>query len=487
MSPALFPKHVAAVLKYQRDPLKALQMFNAVKKEDGFKHTLLTYKCMVDKLGFHGEFEAMEKVLLEMRLNVDNSLLEGVYIGCMKNYGRKQKVQEAIDVFERMDFYNCEPTFLSYNAIMNVLVEHGYFDQTHKVYMRMRDKGIVPDVYTFTIRIKSFCRTKRPRAALRLLKNMPMQGCEINAAAYCTVVGGFFEENHHIEAYELFDEMLDLGISPITTTFNKLLHILCKNGLCRKGALNEAISLLNGVAEEGMKPDVVTYNTLICGLCKSAKVAEAKIFLHKMVNEGLKPDGFAYNAVIDGYCKLGMIQNADKILNDAIFKGFIPDEFTYCSLINGLCRDGTILQALQLMNEMLGNGCSPSIWTYNVVINGLCKMGCVSDANNLLNDAILKVDNAVEILNQMWNYGVIPDVITYNSVLNGLCKTSKSEDVMGTFKTMMEKVMESWTELIICLEKWNKDTRKSHDFLLEKVEKGFLPSSTTFGRVINCL
>lgn len=376
MSPALLPKHVAAVVKHQRDPPKALQMFNAVKKEDGFKHTLLTYKCMIDKLGFHGEFEAMEKVLLEMRLNVDSSLLEGVYIGCMRNYGRKQKVQEAIAVFERMDFYNCEPTVLSYNAIMNILVEYGYFNQAHKVYMRMRDKGIVPDVYTFTIRIKSFCRTKRPHAALRLLRNMPMLGCEINAAAYCTVVGGFFEENHHIEAYELFDEMLKLGIAPNITAFNKLIHILCKKGnvresakllnkvmkrgvspnlftvnifiqgLCRKGALNEAVSFLNGVAKEGLKPDVVTYNTLICGLCKSAKVVEAEIFLHKMVNEGLEPDGFTYNAVIDGYCKLGIIQNADKILNDAVFKGFIPDEFTYCSLINGLCQHGADFASL---------------------------------------------------------------------------------------------------------------------------------------------
>ncbi|XWS60560.1 hypothetical protein CRYUN_Cryun07bG0046400 [Craigia yunnanensis] len=162
-------------------------MFNTVKKENEFKHTLLTYKYMIEKLGFHGEFEAMENVLQEMRLNVDNCLLEGVYIGCMRNYGCKQKVREAITMFERMDFYNCEPKVLPYNAIMNILVEYGYFNQAHKMYMRMRDKRIVPDVYTFAIRIKSFCRTKRPHAALRLLRNMPLQGCEINAVTYCAV------------------------------------------------------------------------------------------------------------------------------------------------------------------------------------------------------------------------------------------------------------------------------------------------------------
>lgn len=219
---ALLPKHVAAVVKYQKDPLRALEMFNSVKKEQGFRHNLFSYKFMVKKLGFHGEFEAMEQVLAEMRANIDNCLLEGVYIGAMRHYGRKRKVQEAVDVFERMDFYNCEPSVLSYNAIMNILVENRYFNQAHKVYMRMRDKRIVPDVYTFTIRIKSFCRTSRPHAALRLLKNMPSHGCELNAVAYCTVVGGLYEENLQDEAYELFDEMLRSETCPDVTTFNKL-------------------------------------------------------------------------------------------------------------------------------------------------------------------------------------------------------------------------------------------------------------------------
>uniref|UniRef100_A0A803P9J3 Pentatricopeptide repeat-containing protein n=1 Tax=Cannabis sativa TaxID=3483 RepID=A0A803P9J3_CANSA len=180
-SASLLPKHVASVVKYQRDPLKALEMFNSVKREDGFKHTFLTYKCMVDKLGFHGEFEAMERLLLEMRMNVDNGLLKGVYIGAMRNYGR---------------------------TVMNLLIEAGYFNQAHKVYMRMKDKGIEPDVYTYTIRIKSFCRTNRPHAALRLLNNMPSQGCEFNAVAYCTVISGFYEQDYRAEAYELFVNML---------------------------------------------------------------------------------------------------------------------------------------------------------------------------------------------------------------------------------------------------------------------------------------
>nr|GMC75766.1 putative pentatricopeptide repeat-containing protein At1g74580 [Ipomoea batatas] len=541
MSLAVLPKHVAAVIRCQKNPLKALEMFNAVKKDDGFKHNLLTYKCMIEKLGSHGEFEAMEHLVEEMRKISDNGLLEGVYISVIKSYGKKGRIQEAVDVFERMDFYSCEPSVQSYNAIMNILVEYGYFNQAHKVYMRMRDKDITPDVYTFTIRMKSFCRTNRPHVALRLLHNMLSQGCVFNAVAYCTVIGGFYDVNCQVEANELFEEMLGIGIIPNVTTFNKLIHTLC---LCRNGKLDEAVKMLDGAERGDFTPDVVTYNTIICGLCKSLKVVEAESFLFKMVNSGFKPDAFAYNTIIDGYCKLGMIQNADKVLNDAAYKGFVPDQFTYISLIYGSCengdtdraislfheatskgikanvilyntlikglsRHGLILEAFQLMNEMPEKGCNPDTWTYNTIINGLCKMGCVSDATDVMNIAmnkgilpdiftfntlidgyckLSKLADAIEILNTMWEHGIAPDVITYNTVLNGLCKASSSDEVMEMFKVMVEKGCDpniiTYNILMESLCRSRKFTR-AFDLLEEIESKGLSPDVVIFGTLIN--
>lgn len=439
MNRTLLPKHVAAVVKAQKDPLKALEMFNTAKNEDGFKHNLFTYKCMVQKLGIHGEFNEMENLLSEMRENIDNTLLEGAYVEAMRHYGRKGKVHEAVNTFERMDLYNCNPSVHSYNAIMNILVEYGYFNQAHKVYMRMIDKRVESDVYTYTIRIKSFCRTRRPYAALKLLRNMPLAGCNSNAVAYCTVVTGFYYDvDNHSLARELFDEMLDRSLCPDVATFNKLVHTLCKKGfvlesekllnkvlkrgvspnlftfnifiqgICREGALDRAVRLLGCVSREGMSPDVVTYNTVICGLCRNSRVVEAEERLHKMINYGLEPNDFTYNSIIDGYCKKGMVLDANRILKDAVFKGFKPDEFTYCSLINGFCQDGDPDQAVAIFKDGLGKGLRPSIIVYNTLIKGLCQQGLILPA--------------LQLMNEMPENGCQPDIWTYNVVINGLCK-----------------------------------------------------------------
>ncbi|KAJ0084707.1 hypothetical protein Patl1_30524 [Pistacia atlantica] len=449
MSSSLLPKHVAAVVKHQKDPLKALEMFNSVKKEDGFKHTLSTYKCMIDKLGFHGNFEEMENVLLEMRTKIDNTLLEGVYIGVMRNYGRKGKVQDAVDVFERMDFYNCEATVLSYNAIMNILVEYGYFNQVHKVYMRMRDKEIAPDVYTFTIRIKSFCRTRRPHAGLRLLKNMPSHGCEINAVAYCTVIGGFYEENYHVEAYELFDEMLRLGFFPDITTFNKLIHTLCKKGdvresekLLDKLKLENAIEILNIMWGHDVTPDVITYNSLLNGLCKAAKSDAVMETFKTMVEKGCAPNIITYNILIESLCKARKVTEALDLLKEIENKGLTPDLVSFGTLVNGLCNNGDLDGAYQLFRRMEQQyKISHTTATYNIMINAFSEK--------------LNINMAEKLFNEMSDRGCCPDNYTYRVMIDGFCKTGS--------------------------------INSGYSFLLENIEKGFIPSLSTIGRVINCL
>ncbi|KAK9748046.1 hypothetical protein RND81_02G031700 [Saponaria officinalis] len=438
MNKPLLAKHVSAVIKHQKDPLKALETFKSVKNEDGFKHNLSTYKCMVDKLGSHGKFEAMEFLLSDMRVDIDNRMVEAVYIGAMKSYGKRGKVQEAVNVFERMDFYNCEPSVMSYNAIMNILVEHRHYVQAHKVYLRLKERRITPDVYTYTIRIKLFCRTARFNAALRLLNSMASQGCDVNAVTYCTIVGGLYEDEYEVEALKLFCQMLSLEICPDITTFNKLINVLCRKGdvreterllskvfkrgispnlftynifiegLCEKKSVNEAANLLCIIRREDFTPDVVSYNLVIRGLCKNGKVVEAERYLHQMINKGFDPDAFTYNSIINAYCKSGMVQNADMILRDAVFKGFVPDVFTYCSLIEGLCKIGDVERAMTVFDEAETTGLTRNVVLYNTIIKGLSQQGLILEA--------------LQFINEMLRIGCYPGIWTYNTVINGLCK-----------------------------------------------------------------
>ncbi|CAA7043269.1 unnamed protein product [Microthlaspi erraticum] len=106
---------------------------------------------------------------------------------------------------------------------------------------------------------------------LRLLNNMASQGCEMNVVAYCTVVGGFYEEGFKAEAFEVFGKMIESGVSLCVSAFNKVLHVLCK-----RGDVKECEKLLE-------------------------KVTMPEKLFQEMVDRCLAPDGYTHRLLIDGF------------------------------------------------------------------------------------------------------------------------------------------------------------------------------------------
>ncbi|KAJ4810080.1 Pentatricopeptide repeat (PPR) superfamily protein [Rhynchospora pubera] len=428
----LLPKQISTFIQTQTNIRLSIEAFISSPTP----HSISTYRSLLQNLASHGELNQLDTVLSHMRQrHTDPSSHEPAYVAAMRGYSRGARLQDAVDVFERMPLYDCEPSVVSYNVIMNALVDHGYFDQAHKVYMRMLDKGITADTCTHTVRVKAFCLTRRPHTAMRLLRNMAERVCAVSAVTYCTVVCGFYEMGFISDARQVFDEMLNWGLFPDLVDFNKVLHVLCKKGdmleslrllavvtkiglqmnlfsynllilgLCKGSRLNEAVNLLENM-HKSMTPDVTTYNTVINGLCQELRVSEAAKYLPKMFNSGCFPDSFTYNIIIDGYCKKGMVQDACELLKDAVFRGFVPDNVTYGSLINGLCEEGDFKRAVEFFNKSQANGFTPDIFMYNSLIKGLCRQGLVLQA--------------LEVLHAMPDSGCTPDIRSYNIVINGV-------------------------------------------------------------------
>ena len=65
--------------------------------------------------------------------------------------------------------------------------------------------------------------------------------------------------------------MKNTGLSVSDFTYNPLI-----DGYGKKGNMVEALRLRDEMAEKGILPTVSTYNTLIHGLCKMGKVREGK-------------------------------------------------------------------------------------------------------------------------------------------------------------------------------------------------------------------
>ncbi|CAA7046711.1 unnamed protein product [Microthlaspi erraticum] len=113
---------------------------------------------------------------------------------------------------------------------------------------------------------------------------MEAEKLEPDVVIYSTVIDGLCKYKHPDDALDLFNEMEKKGIRPmlLPTIPDKLPFLVVK----------------------GVKPDVVTYNTMISGFCRKGLKEEASALFRKMKEDGPLPNSGTYNTLIRAYLEM---------------------------------------------------------------------------------------------------------------------------------------------------------------------------------------
>ena len=62
-----------------------------------------------------------------------------------------------------------------------------------------------------------------------------------------------------------------------------------------------------------VRPDLITYSTMIKGYCKDKNIEQALVMLETMQKEDIKADEVLYNSLLDGCCKANQLDLAFKV------------------------------------------------------------------------------------------------------------------------------------------------------------------------------
>ncbi|XP_031268640.1 putative pentatricopeptide repeat-containing protein At3g16710, mitochondrial [Pistacia vera] len=108
-----------------------------------------------------------------------------------------------------------------------------------------------------------------------------------------------------LEAMELFKKMVVFGVRPDIVSYGSIV-----NGLCKDGLVDKTKELFLEMKSGGIKPNVVVCTTLIYGCCFVRNLEGAKVLFFEMLDQGLQPNLLTYNTMISGFCKEGKIETA---------------------------------------------------------------------------------------------------------------------------------------------------------------------------------
>ncbi|KAM3202432.1 pentatricopeptide repeat-containing protein, mitochondrial [Capsicum annuum] len=158
----------------------------------GIKHDYPTYSRRLYKLAKSRNFQAVETLLEYLKTHCVHCK-ETLFIGLIQHYGKAKLVDKAIELFHNMGSFNCSRSVHSFNAILNVLIDHGHCEAANEMLMSCSKMGIWLNSVSINIMIK-------------------------------------LEKGDWEMARQVFDEMLDREIEPIVVTYNCQTGFLWKSG-----------------------------------------------------------------------------------------------------------------------------------------------------------------------------------------------------------------------------------------------------------------
>ncbi|KAE9617865.1 putative tetratricopeptide-like helical domain-containing protein [Lupinus albus] len=485
---------VFQTLRLIKDPSKALLFFKWAQ-EMGFPHNDQSYFLMLEILGQGRNLNVARNFLfsIDKRSNGVVKVEDKFFNSLIRSYGEAGLFKESMKLFQIMKSVGVSPSVVTFNSILSILLRRGRTTMAKEVYDEMLvTYGVTPDVYTYNILIRGFCRNSMIDEGFRFFKEMTSLDCNPDVVTYNTLVDGLCRAGKVMIAHNLVKGMSKKceDLNPNVVTYTTLIR-----GYCMKQEVDEALVILEEMTGKGLKPNIITFNTLIKGLCEAQKLDKMKDIWEQMIGDSeFSPDTCTFNTLIHAHSCAGNLDEALKVFENMKKLQVPADSASYGVLIRCLCQKEMYDTAEKLFDELFEKeilinnfGSKPLAAAYSPIFQYLCQHGKTNKAERVLRQLMRRgtqdalsyktvimghckegaYENGYELLVWMLRRDFLPDIEIYDSLIGGFLQ--KDKPLLA--KETLEKMLKS--SYIPKTDTW-------HSILAKLLEKGCPHESAWF-------
>ncbi|KAK7287161.1 hypothetical protein RIF29_00249 [Crotalaria pallida] len=342
------------------------------------------YFFVVKTLTQNSNFQDIVHVLNHIEQNEKFETPEFMLMYLIRFYGFADRVQDAVDLFNRMPRFRCTPTVCSLNLVLSLLCrKKECLKMVPQVLLESRPMNIRVEESTFRVLIKALCRIRRVDYAFEILNYMMEDGYGLDVKACSLIVSSLCEQMDlsSVVALVVWRDMRKLGFCPDVMDYMNMIRFLVKQGKAK-----DALNILNQMKESGVKPDIVCYTIVLSGIVAEGDYVKLDELFDETIMSGLVPDVYTYNVYINGLCKQKKVDEACTIVTSMEELGCKANVVTYNTLLGAVCVAGDLSKARGLMKEMRLKGIELNLHTYRIMLDGLVGKGEISEACNLLEE-----------------------------------------------------------------------------------------------------
>jgi pentatricopeptide repeat protein len=179
-----------------------------------------------------------------------------MYSALMKVYSQARLFHKACDLYELLRQDGIELDTVAYGCLIRAAVESGRLDLARKLFQESGN----PDLINYMSLIRAAGRERNLHKALSLLEDLEKSPIPIDTTAYNCVLDVCVACNNQQAAKSLFQKMRDGGHVDVISYNTYLKTLLCKNSV---SSASDIALILQEMRSQGIKPNPVTYNSLI--------------------------------------------------------------------------------------------------------------------------------------------------------------------------------------------------------------------------------
>merc|ERR1719321_1219269 len=117
----------------------------------------------------------------------------------------------------------------------------------------------------------------------------------------------------------------------------------------RCGRMEHLPKILDDMKTNCIKPNVITYSTMLKGHCQNGDIQAGFAILEQMRKDAhLKPDEIMYNSLMDGCAQNNLVDEGLRLLEEMQVEGVKPSNFTLSILVKLMNRARRLEQAFRL-------------------------------------------------------------------------------------------------------------------------------------------
>ncbi|GFZ17603.1 pentatricopeptide repeat (PPR) superfamily protein [Actinidia rufa] len=314
----------------------------------------------------------------------------GIYIKLIVMLGKCKQPERAHALFQAMVDEGCVVNHESFTALLSAYSRSGLFDKAFSLLELMKNSpDCKPDVYTYSILIKSCLQFFAFDKVDGLLSDMASQGIKPSTITYNTLIDAYGKAKNsgQIETMEkCYEKFQSAGIQPNIKTFNILLDSYGKTGnyekmsavmeymqkyhfswtlvtynividaFGRAGDLKQMEFLFRLMQSERIKPNCVTLCSLVKAYGEAGKAEKIGGVQRFIENSDVTLDIVFFNCLVDAYGMMGCFAEMKGVLEMIETKGCKPDRITYRTMIKAYTIGGMTSHAKELREFLASSG-----------------------------------------------------------------------------------------------------------------------------------